>query len=134
MEGYNLNLILVHLNSYVNKCLVSAFCNQCQVPYQSLPRGLLVICSCQKLTKNVVKFKQRAFYSPIIFKGQKCKVNVPGRSLFKVSHEAVSKLLCRVGMILRLNEDVESALKFTLSVGGPSVPYQPQTMLKLLTI
>lgn len=122
MEGYNSNLVLVHLNSNVNKCLVSAFCNQCQVAYEFLPRGLLVICSCHKLTRNGVKFKQRAFYSPIIFKGQKCTVNVPEWSLFKVSPEAVSKLLCRVGMILRLNEDVESALKFTLSVGGPSVP------------
>lgn len=123
MEGYNSNLALEHLNSYVHKCLVSAFCNQCQVPYYFLPRGLLVICSCHKLTKNVVKFKQRAFYSPIIFKGQKCKVSVLEWSLFNVSHEAVSKLLCRVGTILKLNEDVESALKFTLSVGGPSVPY-----------
>lgn len=54
MEGRKSNLALVHLNSYLQQTFSKCICNQYQVPYWFLPKGLLVSRFCLKLTKDTV--------------------------------------------------------------------------------
>lgn len=52
MEGCKSDLALVPLNSYLQQMFCKCLCNQYQVPYWFLPKGLLVSRFCRKLTND----------------------------------------------------------------------------------